>query len=212
MCTAIERAMVKGEVQDLISKGAMFTGFDVTRILRIADPNVKHFIVKEAINDLFEDGEFDHYDRTLVNIPGVKTAVWVYHDSNDTPYSYDHLWLIKSQTVAITQQAKQAITKPSNVITISDYELGEVTGEGRLNLGPFVLSWINVCPGDLISLTLSPHHELLLKKGKSNLKTYRVDKDYRIRISDRYLRFIGNPKLSFLAENVGDGLTIKIRQ
>jgi hypothetical protein len=88
MCTVIEKAMVEGQIKQFINQKRMFTAFDITKELRKADPDVKHYIVREAVTDIFtNDDTLGDYTRDLIDIPG-KGQAYVYHLPEDDAQTY----------------------------------------------------------------------------------------------------------------------------
>lgn len=220
MVTVIEKAMVVGQVKQFVNSNQMFTAFDVTKELRQSDPDVKHYIVREAVADIFtNDDTMLDYTRTLVDLPG-KGSAFVYHDVNSNPIDYVDSFgtptpaaipIFRKPTVTIKTFKDHSFTWPKNLIPLSR--------DGRINLPIKMLNRINVGANDKIVVYLE-NNNLIVEKfdTQSVMKSeecsiYKVFDAGNVQVSKKLTSLIGD---AFLDEftikmaSTGDQLIISV--
>ena len=196
-------------VQEFTTGGEMFTAWDVTRILRnrLPSENIKHPSVKTEVYRLFDTDEMGIYGREQVNV-GSKVSPFVYHMPHLDPDDYDPSWLDAqigaSKTVAVSSvtatpstASTPATSHSSSVGSRPSRKTVKITAEGRINvptnmLGNFgSLAYLSItkaqCGGSTVKAL-----EISSTPTSSDLRSYKVNADGRVRISTRYLnRSIG---------------------
>lgn len=83
---------VKTVVDDFVSKGFMFTAFDVTKLLRAGGQSVRHSDVNDAVKQMYRDGEMNGYLRDTKDV-GAPVAPFVYYHQNADLSNYVTDWL-----------------------------------------------------------------------------------------------------------------------
>mgnify|MGYP003431162763 CR=1 FL=1 len=81
-------ATIQQVVEDKVQKSEMFTAFDVSRTVQNMGHRERHLNMKHVVHDLFESGQLNGYNRTLVAVEPSKPEAWVYHPLTADPTQY----------------------------------------------------------------------------------------------------------------------------
>src|ERR1035437_6531224 len=88
MCTTAETDAIEKTVQDKVSKGEMFTAFDITKEARTTSGlKMRHSDVKFDVHNAVSRIA-DSYLRTPISIPGVPDRPFLYYPQGSDPNSY----------------------------------------------------------------------------------------------------------------------------
>jgi bifunctional DNA-binding transcriptional regulator/antitoxin component of YhaV-PrlF toxin-antitoxin module len=92
-------SLIQQAIQDVtdefVSKGFMFTAFDVTCTVRSKVGKsmfVSHSDVKTAVQNQYNNGDFDQYVRDLVSV-GANIEPWLYYHPHSYISNYDPNWI-----------------------------------------------------------------------------------------------------------------------
>lgn len=206
MCNPIDESRIRGKVAEMVSKGKVFTAFDVTQELRNAfsDFSERHKVVRGIIHNMFSMGGFSSletdYDKTytILSINGQDVDVCVFHPVDASPEDHP---LVKKETFksifdklsdSFLNTDTQSI-KPSfgggKVIADAVRNLAKqnseteevfVTSDNRLQIPKKILNVV----GDL------NEYDILL--GGVRIKA-KKNKDGRVRLGDTALSVFGTP-------------------
>ncbi len=83
-----EAIAVKDVIADKVSQNQMFTAFDITKELRKKGQQVSHYNIKRIVHTIYNNGDMQGYDRSLVNIAGVPLQPFLYHPMSADPAVY----------------------------------------------------------------------------------------------------------------------------
>jgi hypothetical protein len=215
MVTVIEKAMVQGEVSKLVANKKMFTAWDLTKRLQKADPDVKHYIIREAVNEIFNCGDMGDYVRDTLTIPGATNGLrpWVYHlpevdvseylkQDNSDKVKLSPVSAVNSKTIKLAP----AVMSVKNIPTTLPIQKNRI----RVNIGSKLLKCIGCAPHDKVIVSTSTDcvRTLSLRKyiGKpvdaSTLTTYRVTSDNRIVLTQYILDNILSPRKTSVSVEV----------
>ena len=98
MINSVE-TMVKQTIEKFVTDGFMFTGFDVTRTVRILVGKatyVAHSDVNSIVQEFYSDNEMDQYVRDLIDINGNNAYLYSHSSSNISNYQSD--WIKDNPT------------------------------------------------------------------------------------------------------------------
>lgn len=207
MQTQIEQLL-----SQLTGNASMFTAFDITMMLRRANPstNIRHGEVRDIVHNLYQSGQFGNYVRTLCDITPGQPQAFVYHEINSDAADYDQNFLGQtglsqfnlsaldlSQTpiqAAGRQATIQTTTLHSNAVPVvvnikrCHYPLNRVPKDkfGRIRVPACVLRAAGFMKGANVTVG---YDNGALKVGGSNLlllpqsKSYVVDQYNNIRVN-----------------------------
>lgn len=83
MCSSNLDSLVEDAANLLCSNGEAFTAFEVTKRLRDAGVDVRHYAVKETLGELFFNDNLDEdYTRTSHFVDSSKGSAFVYHPTS----------------------------------------------------------------------------------------------------------------------------------
>jgi hypothetical protein len=84
------QTQIENLVQQLTGNATMFTAFDITMMLRRANPttNIKHPEVRDTVHQLYSDNQMSGYVRDLVPMSNGQEA-FVYHSYGTDAEDYD---------------------------------------------------------------------------------------------------------------------------
>lgn len=237
MCTVSQDVLDKlnTTVEQFVSEGRMFTGYDVTLETRERE-NIKlrHSEVRGDIHDLpalKDEFEFGDYERHEINMPGGGWA-WVYHKKGDDPNQYtprnqqqspaqrqQTSTPVAASTVANASPNVATLNAPSSDGTVSDSGGRQDDGSyatdyrDRLMVPKTYLEAASLRPGDECYV----HHDIASSKivladgQQSNLMllgTYRVERNGDLRLSAKTLRNLGTAD-KFQIENESGKVAIQ---
>ena len=74
-----EAILVRDVVAAKVSQNEMFTAFDVTKLLRQANNQVRHSNIKQIVHALYNHGDMQGYDRSLVRVSNASVMPFLYH-------------------------------------------------------------------------------------------------------------------------------------
>lgn len=72
-------AQIQQVTLDKAANNELFTAFDVSRTVQNMGHKERHNNMKQHVHDLFESGQLQGYNRTLVTVEQGKPDAWVYH-------------------------------------------------------------------------------------------------------------------------------------
>lgn len=101
MCDARTESLVRSTVDGFVSKGYMFTAFDVTRFLRKSGEQVAHHDVNGVVKAMFANSEMgsgaDQYQRDTKDV-GAKVPPFIYYHPYSDVDNYDQDWINTNPT------------------------------------------------------------------------------------------------------------------
>jgi hypothetical protein len=101
MCDARTESLVRSTVDGFVSKGYMFTAFDVTRFLRKSGEQVAHHDVNGVVKSMFANSEMgsgsDQYQRDTKDV-GAKVPHFIYYHPYSDVDNYDQDWINSNPT------------------------------------------------------------------------------------------------------------------
>ena len=230
MCQNSKVAMV---VDGFVSKGFMFTAFDVTKFMRASGIQIHHSEVNTAVKEMFRDGEMSNYLRDSKDI-GAPVAPLVYYHQNSDLDKYSPDWLENdpsqdkmkndgddgSGTVAGVAQPTpssygKASTSPVPVksakVTLPNGVHG-VDKEGRLYIAPVVTQSVGLVPYQNVSIYNDNFDKVVIDPANMiafGARMVSVNGDGRIRVCRSLLKKI-SPSTGLYMINTFKG-TIEIR-
>ena len=74
-----DASAVKDVVKGKVDKGEMFTAFDITKELKASGRRVYHSNVKPIVHALFNNGDMQGYNRSLISVSGAPVQPFLYH-------------------------------------------------------------------------------------------------------------------------------------
>lgn len=135
----------------LIKQGALFSAFDVTRILRNSGVHIAHHVVRGAVHKAMNVEP--SYQKTAVTISGVGSETIVYHPTGSHA-AYDAGALDPSFTPAKPVSPATPIVAPTAVLKTATIKPDQ---DGRLNIPPQFLRAMGI--GKLGKVNLIPNHK-----------------------------------------------------
>lgn len=101
MCDARTESLVRSTVDGFVSKGYMFTAFDVTRFLRKSGEQVAHHDVNGVVKSMYANSEMgngsDQYQRDTKDV-GAKVPPFIYYHPYSDVDNYDQDWINSNPT------------------------------------------------------------------------------------------------------------------
>lgn len=212
---------VTNVVNEFRTNRKLFTAYDVTQILRhrLDGEKISHNDVKNEVHSIFDADLMGIYERTQINV-GTKISPFVYHLNHQDPNSdYDKDWVndyLKNKTVTpnhvvvspsvvsktvVGNTVQIPIVNSQNIVVnrIKNLQDGfktiTVTSEGRLNIPVNMLNGI----GRIAYVSISKARKdgsnvdaLSITSDKvGSIKNYKINSDGRLRISNKFLKVIG---------------------
>ena len=198
-------------VSGFVSKGFMFTAFDVTKFLRASGSQVKHSDVNSAVKQMYRDGEMDNYLRDTKDI-GAPVAPFVYYHQNSDLDKYSPDWIdndpnqdkMKNDTVddgsgtvaGVAQPTPSSYGKVSTPTKVTKPALPKgvsgVDKEGRLYIAPVVTQSAGLVPKQTVWIVTDNSSKLIIDtKVSSGAWGVSVNSDGRIRVCRSVLDKLG---------------------
>jgi hypothetical protein len=220
MCQNYE---VKKVVDAFVSKGFMFTAFDVTKFLRAGGSNIRHSDVNTAVKQMFRDGEIRGYLRETYDV-GAPVAPFVYYHQNADLSHYVTDWIENNpdqdgmknddgtvsgvssiagvaQPVPSSYGTTASATSPAPAPVATSVKPMAVKGakttdkDGRLYISPLLVNQIGLKAHALVNIEIEKDKVVIKKpNGFASSVTLYVNADGRIRISSSMLNSISNGK------------------
>lgn len=89
MCSIATRQLIENSIQGFIGKRNPFTAFDVTKDIRSkGGSHERHNELKKEVHQIFDDGQMQDYNRSLVRLPSAPGPAFLYHPPEVDPNSY----------------------------------------------------------------------------------------------------------------------------
>lgn len=92
MCDQVTKSKVEVVVNDFVSKGYMFTAWDVTKFLRNSGERISHRDVQDAVKEIWNGACMTDYTRDTKHI-GAPVAPFVYYHQNSDVNDYQADWM-----------------------------------------------------------------------------------------------------------------------
>jgi len=92
MCDQVTKNKVEAVVNDFVSKGYMFTAWDVTKSLRNSGERISHRDVQDTVKEMWNIGSVTDYTRDTKHI-GAPIAPFVYYHQNSDVNDYQADWM-----------------------------------------------------------------------------------------------------------------------
>jgi hypothetical protein len=92
MCDQVTKNKVEVIVNDFVSKGYMFTAWDVTKSLRNSGERISHRDVQDTVKEMWNLGNMTDYTRDTKHI-GAPVAPFVYYHQNSDVNDYQADWM-----------------------------------------------------------------------------------------------------------------------
>ena len=83
-----EGVAVRGVVASKVTQGQMFTAFDVTKELRSNGNQVRHNNIKHIVHALYNQGDMQGYNRSLIDVSGTSIRPFLYHPTSADTSTY----------------------------------------------------------------------------------------------------------------------------
>jgi len=201
-------------VSQLTGNANMFTAFDITMMLRRANPttNIRHGEVRDIVHDLFTSGDscFVGYVRNPHKVDLNKPEALVYHPFTLLVEDYDPNFLsvntgaLSAPLPPLQAPTQQAASQPLQTTTTtspignrpkrSRYDLDNVPVDkfGRVRIPASVLRASGFAPKDSVRVVLDPNLVVVTSStdvyGKSAGKKYVVDQynNIRVKVGTKY--------------------------
>ena len=222
MCQNIQ---VKTVVDEFVSKGFMFTAFDVTNLLRSNGSQVFHSEVNKAVQEMFRHGEMTDYEKDIVDV-GAPVSPFVYYHRNSDVSNYQSDWIDNnpdqngmlndstkdngiSQPTPSSYGVNPTPITPTPNVTVKTTKASipkgayNVDKDGRLNIPPTLVNSLGVEPWDFVGVMTDSKKLVIATETLANsissgyYKKYMVNKDGRIRINCSILKTISGHSYSF---------------
>ena len=225
MCDQVTKSKVEIVVNDFVSKGYMFTAWDVTKFLRNSGERISHRDVQDAVKEIWNDACMTDYTRDTKHI-GAPVAPFVYYHQNSDVNDYQPDWMENNSNQDGMKNDGVVSTVPANVVVpvastatstggissplVSNSPVRarsitsvvkEVTYEGRLNIPVKMLEAAGFAPCTNVSATIINPNMLVIENKNPSGFCFSVatSSDGRIRISrpilDKILPFIDRFKI-----------------
>lgn len=225
MCDSVLRDKIIAKVNALTAANAMFTAWDVTRLLRQDGEWARHNEVRAEVHILFEDGDMgQNYLRTNVCIDSSRnTYAHVFHNNIDNPSNYDANGLQTTPTGNVSATPTAAVPTaspispacglPLPVASSTDPDILTTDSRGRILIRKWVVRQLGLRPGDAVGVWLGGIGDLCIsvdKVGKWAIgcRMYLVDKYYEIRIKPSLWNYLGS---AFKTDFSSSGDTLFVR-
>lgn len=212
MCDQVTKSKVEVVVNDFVSKGYMFTAWDVTKFLRNSGERISHRDVQDAVKEIWNDACMTDYTRDTKHI-GAPVAPFVYYHQNSDVNDYQADWMennsnqdgMKNDGVVSNVPAPANVVAP--VVPVASTSSGgissplasnspvrtnsvasivrEVTCEGRLNIPVKMLEAAGFAPCTNVAATIINPNMLVIENKNPSGFCFSVatSSDGRIRIS-----------------------------
>jgi hypothetical protein len=92
-----QNSTVQKVVDGLVSKGFMFTAWDVTKLARKVDPSLRHYAVNDDVQSMFRNNEMPDYEHDTKDV-GAKVKPFVYYHHNGDINLYQADWVENNPT------------------------------------------------------------------------------------------------------------------
>lgn len=83
-----EAIAVRDVVIDKVNQNEMFTAFDITKTLRQNGTQATHRNIKQIVHALYNHGDMQGYDRSLVDVNGAPVRPFLYHPMSADSSTY----------------------------------------------------------------------------------------------------------------------------
>lgn len=209
-----QNSMVVTVVDGFVSKGFMFTAFDVTKFIRASGSQIHHSDVNSAVKQMFRDGEMNGYDRAVKDI-GAPVAPFVYYHPNSDVDKYSSDWLDNdpnqdkmkndandgSSTVAgVAQPTPSSFNVNSGSGKITPIKVTKpvlpkgvkgVDKEGRLYIAPVITQSAGLVPKQVVWIVKDNSGLVIDAHASTGAWGVSVNNDGRIRICRSVLSKLG---------------------
>lgn len=199
-------------VDGFVSKGFMFTAFDVTKFLRASGNQIHHSDVNTAVKQMFRHGEITGYDRAVKDI-GAPVAPFVYFHPNSDVDKYSPDWIDNDPTqdnmkndvndgastvAGVAQPTASSYGKVTPVKATHTVKASLPKGvqgvdkEGRLYIAPVVTQSAGLLPKQTVWIVTDNSTKLVINtKTSSGAWGVTVNSDGRIRVCRSVLSKLG---------------------
>lgn len=173
------KTQIENLVSQLTGNATMFTAFDITMMLRRANPttNIRHGEVRDAIHNLYSNNQMNGFVRDLVRMNNGQEA-YVYHAYGTKAEDYDPLFFANTtpQFLSVpnglttpTQAAASPSPTTSQNLTTSPtgsnkpkrarYDLNQVPQDkfGRIRVPASALRSAGFNPSDTVRVVVDPN-------------------------------------------------------
>lgn len=168
---------IKNLVSQLVNGAIMFTAFDVTTMLRRANPmvNIRHNTVRDEVRTIFDNGDMGTYCCTNHDLSNGARAN-IYHVYGQDLEDYDTNFFAHTTPQSLTvpnlsQMAIQAAANPTNPTSTSTSQIGSSKPKraryaldsvpkdkyGRIRVPASVLRSSGFYPKDVVRVIIDPN-------------------------------------------------------
>ena len=84
-----DRQIIEDVVNNFVNNKWQFTAYNITTVAKQRGANDRHRNLKQAVHDMFANGEMDGYTRDLVTIQVANTKAYLYSPVNADVSDYD---------------------------------------------------------------------------------------------------------------------------
>ncbi|RUP38922.1 MAG: hypothetical protein EKK63_11175 [Acinetobacter sp.] len=204
---------MKTQIEQLVSQltgnATMFTGFDITMMLRRANPttNIRHGEVRDIVHQLYTDNAMTGYIRTIQRMDNNQEA-FVHHPYGTDAEDYDPNFLAHSTPQSLSAPnlsvvPTQAVANQATVTTPTNSAIGNSLANkpkraryaidsvpkdkfGRIRVPASVLRAAGFGPKDTVRVVLDPNIIIVTAGndayGYMNGKKYVVDEYNNVRV------------------------------
>lgn len=195
------RNQIEQLVSQLTGNGTMFTAWDITMMLRRANPttNIRHPEVRDIIHQMYTDNEISGYIRTTHDVGG--NQPFVHHPYGSDVEDYDPNFLSQhTPTLSPIQTSIQAVVNPIQATSTfskakrSRYSPDNVPKDkfGRIRIPASILRTAGFSPKDNVFVVVDPNIITVTSStdsyGINNGKKYVVDEynNVRVHLKDKF--------------------------
>lgn len=165
-------------INDLVKQRALFSAFDVTRILRNSKLHVEHHVVRGTVHKAMRDEAA--YKKTTLRPVGIRSRTIIYHPIGCPAMYYDPSALIPKSTAAKSVVAPACLKE----VTLTPDQ------DGRLNVPPLFIREMAVGVKGKVDIK-SAHGEVIVTPYTGTNPTLSVHKSGKFRINPTALKKAG---------------------
>jgi bifunctional DNA-binding transcriptional regulator/antitoxin component of YhaV-PrlF toxin-antitoxin module len=190
----------------LTGNGLMFTAYDITMLLRRANPttNIRHPEVRDHVHVLYQNGKFGSYTRSNTLVSGNNALV--YHEQGTDEGDYDGNFFETSTpqylsipnlsgqtTPLVANQPFQTTTKTTSISSTKKAKRARYASDavpkdkfGRIRVPASIMRATGFKPKDSVRVVIDPNVIIVTSGsdvyGANNGKKYVVDEYNNIRV------------------------------
>jgi len=185
MCNTLNAGIIDEVVTDFINLEKPFTAFDATQEGMRRGTTEQHGQLKGEVHAIMSGFDVGQYKRSMILTPSGKA--WLYH-----PPGYDVQSYIDNMTDIVAVNSSTPADPVTPISGNTDVKQQSIDNEGRLPIYGDMLKDINCDPGTNVEVVQINDKLIIgLKRFKSDLPSYKVNQDGRIRVSAKVMNEFG---------------------